>query len=104
MNGTNDENEVDGIIMDQKDNVGTLYRTVKAGEEIHLAHADDYFTVVTKEEIKTGHKCALTGIECGEDIVKYGEKIGFASIKIPKGSHVHIHNIESHHGHGYRDD
>lgn len=97
-------NNVDGIIMDPEDNVGTLYRTVTPGEEVHLVKGEEYSAIVVKEQITAGHKCALTNIEKADDIVKYGEKIGFASTPIKKGTHVHTHNIKSYHGRGDEND
>ena len=40
----------------------------------------------------SGHKIALQDIAEGEQIIKYAQVIGFASIEIKKGQHVHSHN------------
>ena len=47
------------------------------------------------EDINIGHKMAATDILAGEDIIKYGHKIGRATTKITKGSWVHVHNVET---------
>ena len=45
--------------------------------------------------LETGHKYALKDICAGEDIIKYGCPIGHATQNIPKGSHVHSHNLST---------
>ena len=42
-----------------------------------------------------GHKYALRDIAAGEDIIKYGSPIGHATCHIPKGAHVHTHNVKT---------
>ena len=45
--------------------------------------------------LSDGHKYALTDIKTGENIIKYGNPIGHATIDIKKGEHVHTHNIKT---------
>ena len=45
--------------------------------------------------LEDGHKYALRDIECGEDIIKYGNPIGHATCDIKKGDHVHTHNVKT---------
>ena len=45
--------------------------------------------------LETGHKIALTDIEKGTDIVKYGYPIGYATENITKGDSVHSHNMKT---------
>ena len=42
----------------------------------------------------TVHKFALTAINAGDRIIKYGSPIGVAVSNITSGSHVHVHNIK----------
>ena len=51
--------------------------------------------VTTTEEIPQGHKFALRPIQAGEEVVKYGFRIGFAKEDIPTGSWVHVHNVKT---------
>lgn len=44
---------------------------------------------------ESGHKYALRDIATGEKIIKYGFPIGHATEQIPKGAHVHTHNVKS---------
>ena len=45
--------------------------------------------------LNDGHKYALREIVCGENIIKYGNPIGHATADIPKGAHVHSHNMKT---------
>ena len=46
-------------------------------------------------DVPAGHKRALTDIPAGAPVVKYGFPIGRASRFIPRGAHVHTHNLVS---------
>lgn len=50
--------------------------------------------VVLLGPVPTGHKLATVSIAKGEVIRKYDQIIGFASVDIQPGEHVHIHNCE----------
>ena len=52
------------------------------------------------QDIPFGHKFAVTGIEKGVHIIKYGEIIGRATCPIRQGAHAHVQNIESLRGRG----
>ena len=54
----------------------------------------DNVAVMREGELR-GHKVALRDIKKGEDIIKYGYKIGHATEDIKKGEHVHTHNIKT---------
>ena len=45
--------------------------------------------------LEDGHKYALRDISAGEDIIKYGNPIGHATVDIKKGEHVHTHNVKT---------
>lgn len=83
------------IMMDEKDNVATLLSAIEEGNQVQIAVDERYFTVQAKQTIPFGHKIALTDIEKGRKVVKYGEVIGRAKDHIKAGTHVHVHNIES---------
>jgi altronate hydrolase len=46
----------------------------------------------SSERIPAGHKMAVSQINSGSPVIKYGQTIGFASKKILPGDHVHTHN------------
>lgn len=45
--------------------------------------------------IENGHKYAVCDIAAGENIIKYGQPIGYALCDIKKGDHVHTHNLKT---------
>jgi altronate hydrolase len=53
-----------------------------------IAKAD----INSRDQIPAGHKVAISQINSGSPIIKYGQTIGFASKIILPGDHVHTHN------------
>lgn len=49
--------------------------------------------LVASTAIPRGHKVSIAAVAEGEAIYKYGQVIGFASIDIAPGQHVHTHNV-----------
>lgn len=47
------------------------------------------------DAIPAGHKFALNQHASGDDVIRYGAKIGQATQAIPVGRHVHSHNLSS---------
>ncbi|MDT8421336.1 MAG: altronate dehydratase family protein [Desulfuromonadales bacterium] len=72
------------------DNVVVAADTLAAGT---LVKAEG---VTTSEQIPAGHKLATRVITAGAPIYKYSQIIGFATVEIPPGSHVHTHNCGVH--------
>lgn len=86
------------LILDERDNVATAITELELGfelEDVFLAKP-----VTCLETIKQGHKVALSDIEEGEVVVKYGVNIGLATAFIKRGELVHIHNLRSQRGKG----
>ena len=54
---------------------------------------EDNVCVVVEGEL-SGHKIAKCDIKAGEDIIKYGNKIGHATSNIKIGEHIHTHNMK----------
>jgi len=88
------------ILIDKKDNVATALRQLVKGDSIPVAVEDRSVSVVLLQDIPFGHKFALTDIQQGDAITKYGEVIGLATKPIRQGEHVHVHNVESQKGRG----
>ena len=86
------------IVINDKDNVATAIAPMKAGATVSLEIQGRAEKVKLSSEIPMGHKFALRDIEAGADVVKYGEPIGKTTARIPKGAHVHVHNVVSHRG------
>ena len=51
--------------------------------------------IVVNQDIQIYHKVAITALKTGEDVIRYGEKIGVATADIAVGDHVHTHNLAS---------
>ena len=70
------------------DNVAVLIEACAAGDEVQ--------GITATQRIPRGHKMALAAVPEGEEIVKYGQIIGFASRPIAPGEWVHEHNVGLH--------
>jgi altronate dehydratase small subunit len=88
------------IVVDPEDNVATLLTDVEKNDLVQVKAGDKVTECKVLEKIPFGHKIALSNIDKGQDVVKYGEVIGRASEDIVKGRHVHVHNVESLRGRG----
>jgi len=71
------------------DNVAVAVSPIKRGQE--LVVGDKLLTSVSN--IECGHKIALTNINSGNPVIKYGYPIGYATADIKIGEHVHTHNL-----------
>lgn len=85
------------IQIDDRDNVATVSSELSAGEEIEVLSPGGGIVsrLRTLDLIPFGHKIALSDLEKGASIVKYGEVIGIATALINVGRWVHVHNVES---------
>ena len=82
---------VKALLLDPEDNVAVMLRDTTAGSAV--AAGDLILTAV--EEIPQGHKIAVTDINAGAVVLKYGTPIGEARQEISRGAHVHVHNLDS---------
>jgi altronate dehydratase small subunit len=87
------ERMLNAIIIDPKDNVAVAIETIKKGEAIKIGNIDE--EIEAQGDILIYHKLALKDIDKDSAVIKYGEEIGIALADIKKGSHVHVHNVES---------
>jgi altronate hydrolase len=71
------------------DNVAVVTCAVAAGTKLSISGT----RVVSRGDIKPGHKIAVVAIERDEPVVKYGQVIGFARVPIAAGEHVHSQNV-----------
>ncbi len=88
---------LEALVLTPEDNVATAVRLLERGEKISI---EEYAGTALLQDIPVGHKFALRDIEPGENIIKYGEIVGRATVTIKKGEHVHIHNVEGLRGRG----
>ena len=75
------------LVLDSADNVVTLLDGKSAIQCLDNG-------MMINSNIPFGHKISLHPIAMGEDIIKYGIKIGVATSFIEKGEHVHVHNCK----------
>ena len=79
------------IKINPKDNVVVALHPIAKGTAVPV----DNTTVTAIEDIPQGHKFALRDIRSGEEVVKYGFRIGYAKEDIKAGSWVHVHNVKT---------
>lgn len=81
----------DYIRIHESDNVVVAIKEIAAGETVNVGSIQ----VTAKEVIPAGHKMALRNIAQGDEVIKYGFRIGNAKENIEAGSWIHTHNIKT---------
>ncbi len=95
--------EINAVIINNKDDVATVTKDLKKGEKArYLTDENDIDEIILVNDIPFGHKFAVRNIVKNQEVLKYGESIGKATKNISKGEHVHIQNVESNRGRGDR--
>lgn len=79
------------IKINPKDNVAVAASPLRKGEKLTI----DTQTIELQNDIPQAHKFALTAINDGMDVNKYGSTIGKAVGDINIGEHVHTHNVKT---------
>ena len=79
------------ILLSPEDNSVAVAATLPAGTELLIEGVQ----VRIDKEIGIGHKLARRDIAVGEKVRKYGAIIGSATQPIPRGAHIHLHNLAS---------
>ena len=88
----------DIIIHDKKDNVGVVVIekiTPKQNCDCWIMEDDSSTSIQSLDEIPLGHKIAMTDLNEGDTILKYGHDIGKVVKSTKKGEHVHVHNVKT---------
>ena len=75
----------------QKDNVVVAVTPINKGESITIEGT----TTIVADDIPAGHKIAIQQIEANQDVIKYGNPIGYALSDIQAGDHVHVQNVKT---------
>lgn len=81
----------DIIKINQGDNVAVALRPIAKGETLDIAGTP----VTALEDIPQGHKIALKPVKAGEEVIKYGFRIGYAKEDIQTGQWIHVHNVKT---------
>ncbi|MBN2262924.1 MAG: altronate dehydratase [Prolixibacteraceae bacterium] len=79
------------IQIHQSDNVVIALHELSPGEVITVNNSN----ITVLDQVPTGHKMAITDIEHGQNLIKYGAPIGHALQSIKAGQHVHVHNLKT---------
>jgi altronate hydrolase len=77
------------IHLHPSDNIAIARVSLSPGQQVHVEGR----TIAVEDPIPAGHKVALAAIGAGEHIVRYGQLMGRARIRIEPGRHVHTHNV-----------
>jgi|TARA_B110001452_G_scaffold14110_1_gene11591 (2R)-sulfolactate sulfo-lyase subunit alpha len=88
----------DIIIHDEKDNVGVVViDKITPNQDCFcwIMENDKTVKIQSINEIQLGHKIAMTDLNEGDTILKYGHDIGKVVKSIKKGEHVHVHNVKT---------
>ena len=85
----------DFIKIQENDSVVVALKTIPAGETVTVEVRGENRQITALEEIPAGHKMAVCDIPAGEEIVKYGYRIGNAKEDIRAGAWIHTHNIKT---------
>jgi (2R)-sulfolactate sulfo-lyase subunit alpha len=86
------------LVHDPKDNVGVVVvEGLAAGTDMLcvVTHDDSSFRLTVTDPVPIGHKVALVDVQAGDAAIKYGEDIGRFVADVPKGGHVHVHNLKT---------
>ena len=81
----------DYIKINPKDNVAVALKPLAKGTVCHVGGQE----VTLREEIPQGHKFTLQDIAEGQDVIKYGFRIGTARETVQKGGWIHVHNLKT---------
>ena len=90
--------KTDFLVHAASDTVGVVVvEDAASGRELTgwIMETDETISIEAMEDIPLGHKLALNEIGSGDTIIKYGHDIGRAAAEIPKGHHVHVHNLKT---------
>lgn len=77
------------ISLHPDDNIAVAARNVPGGASVTIRDK----SLTTRDAIDLGHKVAVSRIDKGHPIKKFGQTIGFASRDVEAGTWVHTHNV-----------
>ncbi len=77
------------IHLNGSDNVAIARVPLGAGQKIRVGDR----SIVVEDPIAAGHKVAVREIAAGEALIRYGQVMGRARVRIEPGRHVHTHNV-----------
>lgn len=87
--------KANAVLLNPKDNVVTVVRNIKKGEEVSYFNGDTLCKMNAATDIPEWNKMAIVDISNGAEIIKYGELIGIATEAIMAGEYTSHLNIDS---------
>ena len=88
----------DFLVHDRGDSVGVVVVEKKLSGKVlsgWVMETDETIAITAIEDIPLGHKIALTDLNEGAEVIKYGFAIGRTVAPVRKGSHLHVHNTKT---------
>lgn len=79
------------IQLNPKDNVVIAKMDLNPGQWLTQSDGD---SIRLRDPVPAGHKIAIGYLVPGEPVIRYGQVIGRAALKIQTGQHVHTHNVQ----------
>jgi (2R)-sulfolactate sulfo-lyase subunit alpha len=86
------------LVHEHEDNVGVVVvEGLTAGTDMTgvITADNSSFKLVARADVPIGHKVALKDLKAGDTATKYGEDIGRIVADVPRGGHVHVHNLKT---------
>jgi altronate hydrolase len=80
----------DLLLLHPTDDVYVALRALSEGESVQVA-GEPPITLTT--DVPTGHKVARHDLDAGALVHKYGQVIGAVATQVPRGGHLHTHNL-----------
>src|SRR5437667_3453848 len=77
------------IHLNASDNIAIARVPLSPGQELNVNGR----SIRVEDPVPAGHKIAIAAIAAGENLVRYGQLIGRARVRIEPGRHVHTHNV-----------
>jgi altronate hydrolase len=77
------------ILLHAGDSIAIARVPIPAGEILHI----NGNAVTSLAPIPAGHKIAIRPAGAGDPVYRFGNVIGFATVRIAAGEHVHTHNL-----------
>lgn len=81
--------ENSAIHLHPSDNIAVARVPLSPGQKLGI----DGIPVTVLDAVPAGHKVAVRAIAKGDNVIRYGQVMGRASVAVEPGAHVHTHNV-----------
>jgi (2R)-sulfolactate sulfo-lyase subunit alpha len=85
------------LMHDPNDDVAVAVQDLRAGDEAGAVTLEGQHVAEVElvDDVPLGHKVAMVDMPEGKPVTKYARPIGKTVGAIPRGAHVHTHNLRS---------